>query len=193
MTLALLSAILFSNPAGIASEPPPYSVLKAGQPAEIKGEWRTHGVFAASEIELLDEARRPKFRGTIDAVDTVAHAIRMFGQWIAIISDTQFLDAPDGPVDFGLLKPNARVEISCKVDSSGRWSARHIRQQKVKTSDKIKGTITRTAFDGQSPDTLFIEALPILVTDKTEVFRTLGGASDAAPDTGAVAKPGGGE
>lgn len=161
---------------------PAYFQVKAGQTAEIKGEWDKDGVFVAEEIELLPDSRRPKLRGAIEAVDSSKHSIQLFGQWVVIAPSTQFLDATDAVVAFSMFKPKARVEVSCKVDSTGVWTARHLRIHSVKASDKIKGTITRVAYDGKSPDTLTIESLKVLVTDKTEVFRTLGGSAEAGDE-----------
>ncbi|HWO57525.1 MAG TPA: DUF5666 domain-containing protein [bacterium] len=168
----------------IAGEPPAYMQATAGSTAEIKIEREKEGALRADELELLPSARRPKLRGAIEAVDSIRQAIRVFGQWITVTRETQFLDQTDTPIGFRSLKPDTRVEVSCKVDSLGNWSARHLRTQGVKSSDKIKGTISRTAYDGRSPDTLEIEGLKIIVTDRTEVFRTLGGAAEAADTAG---------
>lgn len=165
------------------ADDPAYFQVKAGQTAEIKGEWDKDGVFVAEEIELLPDSRRPKLRGAIEAVDSSKQSIRLFGQWVVIAPSTQFLDVTDSVVAFSVFKPKARVEVSCKVDSTGVWTARHLRMHGVKTSNKIKGTITRVAYDGKSPDTLTIESLKVLVTDQTEVFRTLGGSAEATEES----------
>ena len=178
--LIVIGLLLVSRLASAAD--PAYLQVKMGQTAEIKGEWDKSGVFVADEIELLPDSRRPKLRGTIEAVDSSRNAIRLFGQWVAIASTTQFLDVTDTAVAFSMFKPKSRVEVSCKVDSSGQWTARHLRVHSVKSSDKIKGIITRLAYDGKSPDTLMIESLKVLVTEKTEVFRTLGGSAEADED-----------
>lgn len=178
--LIILSAIFNSRAA--AEDTPAYVQVQPGLTAEIKGEWNKDGVFSAVEIELLPESRRPKLRGSIDMVDTTKNAIRVFGQWVAITPSTQFLDVTDSLVAFSMFKPKLRVEVSCKIDSVGQWTARHVRIHNVKSSDKVKGTVTRVAYDGQSPDTLVIESLRVLVTDKTEVFKTLGGTAETDAD-----------
>jgi len=182
-------AILLSVHVAQADEPA-YMQIKVGQTAEIKGRCEKDGGFRAEEIELLPDSRRPKLRGTIDAVDTTTRAISVLGQWISVTSSTQFLDAADSVVHFSLLRPKGRVEVSCRIDSAGKWTARHLRIQNVKQSDKIKGTITRAAYDGHSPDTLVIEALRIIVTDKTQVFRTLGGSAEARDEQDSLKGPG---
>lgn len=179
----IIAAGIFVYRAAAADEPA-YLQVQPGLTAEIKGEWNKDDIFSAVEIELLPESRRPKLRGSIDAIDTAKNAIRVFGQWVGITPSTQFLDVTDSLVAFSMFKPKLRIEVSCKIDSAGQWTARHVRVHNVKSSDKIKGTVTRVAYDGQSPDTLVIESLQVLVTDKTEVFRTLGGAAEA--DTDAV-------
>lgn len=176
----IVSGIFVSRLA--AADTPPYMQVQPGLTAEIKGEWNKDDVFSAVEIELLPESRRPKLRGSIDMIDTTKSAIRVFGQWVVISPSTQFLDVTDSIVAFSMFKPKLRVEVSCKIDSAGQWTARHVRVHNVKSSDKVKGTVTRVAYDGQSPDTLVIESLRVLVTDKTEVFRTLGGSAKTDTD-----------
>lgn len=180
--IVVVIALLLSGNIAVA-EDAAYLQVKAGQTAEIKGEWDNDGVFIAEEIELLPDSRRPKLRGAIEAVDSSRHAIELFGQWVVIAPSTQFLDVTDTAVAFSMFKPKARVEVSCKVDSNGVWTVRHLRIHGVKSSDKIKGVVTRVAYDGKSPDTLIIESLKVLVTDKTEVFRTLGGSAEAGDET----------
>lgn len=181
--IALIVAGLLQIGSSAMAGDPAYFQAKAGQTAEIKGDWDNDGAFVAEEIELLPDSRRPKLRGAIESVDSSTHSIQLFGQWVVIAPSTQFLDAPDTVVAFSMFKPKARIEVSCKVDSDGVWTARHLRIHGVKASDKIKGTITRVAYDGKSPDTLTIESLKVLVTDKTEVFRTLGGSAEAGDET----------
>lgn len=151
-----------------------YMQLTVGQSVEIKGEWQKDRIFKADDVELLPGERRPKLRGAISELDSTTTSIMLFGRRIRITDETQFLDAGRAETEFKTLKPKDRVEISCKIDSTGNWFARHIRTKKVKASDKIKGTISRLAFDGRSPDTLSISGLLILVTDATDVFKTLG-------------------
>lgn len=179
--LIVVAGILLGSTAW--SGEPAYKQVHVGQTAEIKGEWNKDGVFSAVEIELLPDSRRPKLRGAIEAIDSNKNAIRVFGQWIVITTTTQFLDVTDSTVMFSMFKPQHRVEVSCKIDSAGQWTARHLRIHNVKASDKIKGTVTKVDYDGKSPDTLIIESLRVLVTDKTEVFRTLGGAAEADSDS----------
>jgi len=161
-------------------EPPAYMQLKAGTTAEIKLKRDKGDLFWAEDVELLPEARRPKIRGAIQAVDTVRHAIRVLSQWIVVGSDTQFLDQKEIPIRFSDLRRDARVEVGCRIDTTGEWYARHLRTEGVKSSDKIKGTVSRVMFDGTPPDTIEINGLRIVVTAETAVFRTLGGTAEAA-------------
>lgn len=181
-SLVMLFFMLISASAQVYADDPAYMQVVTGQTVEIKGDWSKDGVFRAEEMELLPQSRRPKLRGAVERVDSSRQAIMVFGQWVTITPSTQFLDVTDAPVQFSSLKPKDRVEVSCKIDSAGQWSARHIRTRGVKQSDKIKGTVTRTAYDGHVPDTVLIETLRVLVTEKTEVFRTLGGSTSAADE-----------
>ena len=161
-----------------------YMQLTVGQSVEIKGEWQKDRIFKADDVELLPGERRPKLRGAISELDSTTTSIMLFGRWIRITDETQFLDAGRAEAEFKALKPKDRVEISCKIDSTGTWFARHIRTKKVKASDKIKGTISRLALDGRSPDTLSISGLLILVTDATDVFKTLGSTPETDREGG---------
>ena len=188
--IGIVALIALSSVSALA-EDPAYMHLKAGEAVEIKGEWTKDGVFTAKEIEILPIPRRPKLRGTIADIDTSTQQILVFGQWIAIAPATQFLGVVDEPVGLSLMKTSDRVEVSCRQDSTGAWIARHIRFKNVKSSDKVKGTITRTSFEGRSTDTLSISGLPVAVTKKTEIFRTLGTPADTggANDGGELSRP----
>jgi len=184
LVASLMGVVMLSGSEALPGELR-YMQLTVGQSVEIAGQLQKDRIFKADDVELLPGQRRPKLRGAISDLDSVTTSIKLFGRWIRITDETQFVDAGGAQVEFKMLKPEERVEVSCKVDSAGNWIARHIRTKKVKKSDKIKGTISRLAFDGHSPDTLSISSLLILVTDATNVFKTLGSASGTKND-GAV-------
>ncbi|HSG99296.1 MAG TPA: DUF5666 domain-containing protein [candidate division Zixibacteria bacterium] len=157
--------------------------LKVGQAIEIEGDWEEAGLFIAEDIELLPQERRPKLRGAIETVARAERRFKLYGLWIHVTEKTQFLDAEFIGDSLEILQPKKRVEVSCKIDTNGTWIARHIRVGNVKESDKIKGTISAVTTDGLLPDTLDISGLHFLVTEKTDVFRTLGaGADDDSTD-----------
>ena len=179
-TIVLLGITCLFPAALALADDPAYMNLEVGTAIEVSGQWAEDDhAFVAQEIELLPAPRRPKLRGEIQATDSLSQRIQVFGQWITVTEKTEFLNVEDIQLDFSVLKRGGRVETSCKVDSAGHWVARHIRVRGVKKSDKIKGTITSTDFDGTPPDILEIEGLRILVDEKTVLFKTLGpGPSD---------------
>jgi alginate production protein len=136
---------------------------------EIKGYWDTTGVFVAMDIEELPKPRRPKLRGEIQAVDLRNEEITMYDIPISVDEETQFTDAEKGVSELRDLEPGQRAEVSCKVNKEGQWEARKIKVSDIKESDKIKGTLTRAAVDGNPPDTLEIDGLLILLIKETDV------------------------
>lgn len=140
-----------------------------GQTFEIEGTWHAGG-FVASDIDLLPGSRRPKLRGTLEAVDAAGGSVRMFGLTIYALATTEFSGPP-----LPNLVAGQRAEISCRVDSTGRWTARNIRTKDIKSNDKIKGTTTHYIGDGTWPDTLAIHDLVVLVGQQksSESERTL--------------------
>ena len=153
---------------------------KAGQPEymeldyhkvpalEFKGYWDTSGVFVATDLEELPKPRLPKLRGSIQGIDLENGIITMYGVPIEIYDKTQFLEAEE---EYSLddLKIGQRIEVSCKIDESGRWKARKVKVKGIKESDKIKGTITRISVDGNPPDTVEIHGLIILLIRETDL------------------------
>jgi alginate production protein len=144
---------------------------------EVKGYWDTSGVFIATDIEMLPKPRRPKMRGEIQDIDldNGDPSITLYGTEIELYDKTEFTDT--GKKNFSLkdLKEGQRVEVSCKVDADdGEWEARKIKVNGIKDSDKIKGSITRIQVDGNPPDTIEIEGLMIILTEKTDVNAPAG-------------------
>lgn len=169
-----------------------FSVVYGGEPAymrmdfekipalEIKGEWDAeNSVFIAKRIEELPKERRPKFRGEIQDIDYEKELITVYGIPIEIDDETQFSGSGDDIDDF---KVGQRVEVSCKVRESGYWEASKIKTSDVKESNKVKGTITRTAVDGEPPDTLEIHGLKIILTKKTKILGPAGSFEDREDD-----------
>jgi len=131
-----------------------------GQALEIEGDWLASGVMDATDIQVLAEPRRPKLRGAIQRVEPDAGRLWMYGVPIAVGESTEFLD-PGGTL--AALAAGERVEVSCSVDTSGNWSARKIRHESLKSSDKIKGVVTAVSMNGVAPDTLEISGIPVLL------------------------------
>jgi alginate production protein len=147
---------------------------------EIKGEWDAeNSVFVAKRLEELPKKRRPKFRGEIQAIDMKKELVTIYGIPIELDDETQFSGSGD---DIDDLKVGQRVEVSCKVRDEGFWEASKIKTSDVKESDKVKGTITRIAIDGDPPDTLEISGLIIILTKKTRVIEPTGSFEDEEDD-----------
>ena len=176
-------AVMIAFAATATAEEPAYRSLSVGQTVEAEGEWKEDdSIFVAEDVELLPMPRRPKLRGSIVAADSANQRLMMFGQWIEITEKTQFIDVEDASPGFSLLKRGDRIEVSCKVDTLGTWTARHIRVGSVKGSNKIKGTISAIHFDGKVPEVIEIEGLPLQVHAETVIYKTLGAVSADSAD-----------
>lgn len=166
----LVCCCLVGNVPDATAGKPEYMKLKlqVGVTLEIKGHVNKDGVFVATDLQELAKPRRPKLRGTVEAVDHKNKVIQIFGVQIDIRSETESGDASGGRFEFKTLKVGDRVEVSCRV-KEGRWIAREIKRSTVKKSDKIKGTLSRVHVDGEPPDTLDISGLLIVVDEQTDV------------------------
>ncbi len=186
--------------AGIGSDLSQLPLASLG--LEIKGLWDPSGTFIAREVEVHPGARRPKLRGTIQAVDDEAGTFTVYGRAIHVDEASDF-QLPGGPFAATTSKPaagrrakdaddddgdpadlrgrdgmehlvaGARTEVTCDVDPSGRWWAREVRLRDVKASDKIKGTATAWDLDGEIPESLEIHGLHVTLSIK----------ADATPDS----------
>ncbi|MGH8004617.1 MAG: alginate export family protein [Limisphaerales bacterium] len=147
-----------------------YTKLKEEDGVEVSGKWESKGIFVARSVEKLAEARRPKLRGAIEQLNAADSTIVMFGMKIRVSAKTLFPARGTGSGGFGTLKPGMRVEVTCNVSASGFWEADKLDLNEIKPSDKIKGAITRLAFDNNPPDTIEISGLKILVTEETDLY-----------------------
>ena len=146
----------------------PYTKLKAGDGIGVSGTWSSKGAFVAKSVEKLQEARRPKLRGAIEKLDKKDSSFVLFGLKIKIEAKTLF--PARGAGGFEALKDGMRLEATCNVSEKGGWTTDKIDWNDIKPSDKIKGTITRLAFDSQPPDTIEISGLNILITEDTDLY-----------------------
>ncbi len=166
----LLLATLFALKTPAISKPE-YMKLKVGDAVEVKGDWDgAKRIFVAHDIEKLPEPRRPKLRGAIASINSTEKSFMLYGVKIKVDGHTEFLDDVTKTVRFKELKPKTRLEVTCNVDEKGSWIARKISLDKVRPTDKVKGTVTLLAFDGIPPDTFAISGLKILVTGGTDLF-----------------------
>ncbi len=155
---------------GNSPEAGPYTKLKAGDGVEVSGSWSSKGVFAAKSVEKLAEARRPKLRGAIEKLDKTDSSFVLFGVKIKVEAKTLFPARGEGAGGLEALKDGMRLEVTCNVGKAGDWTADKIEWNGIKPSDKIKGTITRLAFDSKPPDTIEISGLKIMITEETELY-----------------------
>ncbi len=133
---------------------------------EFEGYWNPSGSFVATDVEVLPGVARPRLRGVIQAVDPVASTITLYGRTIHVTHDSELGEVNDEPVPMELLPAGRRVEVTCKIED-GRWLANKVYLQEVKSSDKVKGTVTASELDGQAPDSVEIHGLVILVEPDT--------------------------
>jgi len=148
--------------------------LQVGQAVEISGACNSKGLFVASDLELLKEPRRPSLRGSIEAIDLETRMLTLLGRTIHVPETTESEDPDSLRTAFQDLKRGMRLEISCSVKESGEWSAKRIRVQGVKPTDKIKGTLTRVSIDATPPDTVEVSGFKILLDAETDVNIRLG-------------------
>ncbi|MFO0983167.1 MAG: histidine kinase dimerization/phosphoacceptor domain -containing protein [Planctomycetota bacterium] len=131
-----------------------------GRALSIEGRWQD-GEFVAERVERLAANRRPKLRGALASVELDPPAITLYGQHIGITAETQYDDGADPSRARRELQPGARVEVSCKIEPDGSWTARKIEQRNVKKSDKVKGMITAVLPGTGAGRTLHIDGLSI--------------------------------
>jgi alginate production protein len=174
LSVVCLSCLLCPKPATSAPE---YMKLKLaiGQAFEIEGRWDSaNHVFIAKDIEALPQPRRPKLRGAIQKVDQPSKTLIMYNLPLRVTKETEFLGDNPGGGGFEVLKAGMRIEVTCKVDSGNQWMARKISWYDIKSSDKVKGTVTQMSVDGVAPDTLDLDGLKILLTTETDVVSASG-------------------
>ncbi|HXF48353.1 MAG TPA: alginate export family protein [Verrucomicrobiae bacterium] len=152
-----------------STEAGPYTKLKEGDGVEVSGSWNK-GIFDAKSVEKLAEARRPKLRGAIEKLNKADSSFLLFGLKIKVDAKTLFPARGESAGGLENLKEGMRLEVTCNVSKSGAWAADKIDWNEIKASDKIKGTITRMAFDSKPPDTIEISGLKILVTEETDLY-----------------------
>jgi PAS domain S-box-containing protein len=139
-----------------------------GEALAIEGEW-DGATFRAEEIERLPRSRRPKLRGSIEVLDPSARSLTLYGREIRMATETE-IDAPESTRDpFAALAPGVRVEVSCRVEPDGRWFARKIEARGVKSSDKIKGTVSAASQRSSGEVELSIDGLAVVVPQGVEM------------------------
>jgi len=133
---------------------------------EFEGFWNPAGSFVATDVEVLPPTDRPRLRGEIQGADPERRTITVFGRRILVPESCEWGDAPEEPVPIEELRPGHRVEVTCKVGAHG-WEADKLYLRKVKSSDKVKGTVTASDLDGIAPDSVEIQGLVVALEPVT--------------------------
>jgi len=143
---------------------------------EIEGHWASSGRFIAEDVDVLPWQRRPRLRGAIQAVNPSEGTLTLYGRALVVDEDTAFDPESGSLAD---LSRGQRVEVVCEVDD-GRWQARQVRTDGIKSSDKIKGLVSAAVpgagqpLQGRLPLQARLHDLPI------EFSEVVGDAPDSA-------------
>lgn len=167
---ALLAAIAWlTHPATAAGSA--LGVLARGEAVEVTGRWDHGGrVFVATRIEKLPEGRRPSARGAIEALDRPGARFTLFGREVRVDEATVFAADSAGTTGrFADLAPGMRVEVGADAEPGGAWRATRIAWSGIKSSDKVKGTITEAGPVADTTQTLQVSGLEIRVTEVTDL------------------------
>ncbi len=140
-----------------------------GQGLSIEGSWDERGFFLATEIERLPRSRRPKLRGTIQAVDRALRSLTIYGRTIRMTGETELASPGEGSDPLDALAAGARAEVSCRIDPDGTWVARKIEARGIKSSDKIKGTVTAIGPPTGAEPALSVDGLAVHVPAGVQV------------------------
>lgn len=137
------------------------------QGLEFEGYWNPAGAFIATQVTPEPAELRPKLRGPILEVKSDPRAIVMYGRTILVTPDTRGDEGAGGrdkPLVFAALQPGVRAEASCAVDAAtGVWTARQIELTDIKSSNKVKGMVTKAELDGEAPEVVEIHGLRIVL------------------------------
>lgn len=170
LCLIFMATILFCIQGVEAKEPEYISLgIEIGKAYEVEGYYKESSSFIATDIEVLPKARKPKLRGLIERINLEKNTISLFGKTIRITSKTEFIDKVSKKSSITDLKEKQLVQVTCRVQEDGNWKATKIKVRDVKKSHKIKGTITKVSIDGNTPDTIEVSGLIIILNNKTDV------------------------
>ncbi len=171
IAIALVCVLLVNPERALARGGPEYMRLNyvAGIALEVKGHWDTSGAFIAEDIEQLPNPRSPKLRGQIQSINKSKNTLTILGRTIHLTKSTRFVEPEPTQTTLASLKVGQHIEVSCTIRDDGSWKARKIKSKNVKTSSKIKGSITQVSVDGTAPDTLIIHGLIIILNEKTDI------------------------
>jgi PAS domain S-box-containing protein len=129
---------------------------------EFEGFWNPSGAFVATDVEILSGLARPRMRGALQAVDPAARTLQLYGQTLYLTDKSESGDVDDEPVPLETMRPGQRAEVTLTFENK-RWEVSKVYLDKVKASDKVKGTATSSELDGQAPDSVHIHELEVLI------------------------------
>ena len=135
---------------------------------EIEGYWNDNGAFIANKVTQEPNPRRPQLRGAVQAVAPLARKLTVYGIEVFVPEEVDSADAKDQAVDLHKIKPGQRVDVSCKVEEDGHWTATKIQFDNVKSSDKVKGTATKQAIGDKGPGWIEIHGLRIVLEPQAD-------------------------
>lgn len=136
---------------------------------EIEGYWNDNGAFIANKVTQEPNPRRPQLRGAVQAVAPLARKLTIYGIELFVPTDVECADAKEKTIDLLAIKPGQRIDVSCKVEEDGRWTATKLQLQNVKSSDKVKGTATKQAIGDKGPGWIEIHGLRIVLEPQAEL------------------------
>jgi PAS domain S-box-containing protein len=133
---------------------------------EFEGLWNPRVGFIATDIVVMPKAARPLMRGAIQAIDLEQRTLTLYGHVLYLTEKSESGDQKDEPISLQELRVGQRVEAICTIDA-GRWEVSKVYQEKVKASDKVKGSASSWDLDGRAPDSVDIHGFRVLVDPAT--------------------------
>src|SRR5262245_19498784 len=145
--------------------------LQKGEAVEVSGRWnRGEQSFVATKVVRLPPGRNPSARGPIDKLDQPNGRFMLFGRDIQVDTTTVFAaDSGASGGDFSKLVAGMRVDVDADVGPTDTWRARRVVWSGLKSSDKVKGTITGVGPQSDSAQTIQISGLDIRMTQGTNL------------------------
>jgi alginate export protein/uncharacterized protein DUF5666 len=165
----LVAITLLWNPATAAGSA--LGKLRKGEAVEVSGRWsRGDGIFVATKMVKLPQGRSPSARGAIDTLDQSATRFRLFGRDIQVDQATVFAaDSGATRGRFDDLVAGMRVDVDADAGPTETWRATKVVWRGLKTSDKVKGTITAVGPLADLAQTIQISGLAVRVTEGTDL------------------------
>src|SRR5262245_18244394 len=145
--------------------------LQKGEAVEVSGRWnRGDQSFVATKVVRLPAGRHPSARGPIETLDRSTTRFRLFGREILVDQATIFAaDSGARGGDFSDRVAGMRVDVDADAGPERTWMAKKVVWRGLKSSDKVKGTITAVGPKSDSAQTFEISGLDIRMTAGTNL------------------------